>query len=145
MGNKSSKKSKSKKQDEPQEESTPKTKTTPTQNDNVTEAPAETKSESSSADIVVKSRKKKVEDEYANILIIDMGTAFIRAGFCGNSSPRSVFPQIVGNYKHPGFSTSSGKDIPEYYVGDEAQAKRGILNLTQAIEKGIFTDFDNMV
>jgi len=75
-------------------------------------------------------------------LVVDNGSGMVKAGYAGDDAPRSVFPSIVGVPKQQGAMV--GMDTKESYIGDEAQAKRGVLKLKYPIAHGIVTNWDDM-
>jgi actin len=81
--------------------------------------------------------------ESAQTIIIDNGSGMIKAGFAEEESPRAVFDSIVGRKKVV-YTIESVRKSEYEYIGDEAGARRDILNLSYPIVAGIVDSWENM-
>ncbi len=84
-------------------------------------------------------------DEYSNqipAVVIDNGSSECKVGFSGEDYPKPIFSSIFGRPKAPGIMI--GLDPKNYYIGEDALCKRGVLKLTYPIENGIFINWDDM-
>ena len=75
-------------------------------------------------------------------IIIDNGSGFTKAGLSGEEGPRAVFPAIVGRPKNQ--SAMVGTDKKDYFVGSQAEEKRGVLHIKYPLIHGIIDDWDSM-
>ncbi|KAK9047999.1 hypothetical protein SSX86_033039 [Deinandra increscens subsp. villosa] len=82
------------------------------------------------------------DEEDIQPLVLDSGSSMMRAGFASDDAPRAVFSSIVGEPRHTGGMVGMG--WKDHYIGDEAQSKRGMLNLTYPMEHGIVKNWDDM-
>ena len=80
--------------------------------------------------------------EDSQILVVDNGSGVTKAGFSGEDAPRSIFPSIVGRPKN--LNVLIGVECKDEYLGDVAQQKRGLLKISNPIERGIVKDWDLM-
>jgi actin-related protein len=75
-------------------------------------------------------------------LVIDNGTASVKAGLAGTKTPSYIVPSVVGTAINE--AEMVGFKNKEYFVGNEAIVKANFLNMVNPIENGIVTDWEYM-
>ena len=78
----------------------------------------------------------------SNVICLDNGSFFLKAGFGGEDTPRVEMPNMIGTTKHASILVGTGNK--KHYIGNEAIARRGTLNLKQPMEHGNVSDWDKM-
>jgi actin-related protein 2 len=80
-----------------------------------------------------------------NVIVVDNGTGYVKAGFAGDNLPRHTFASVVGRptlrAEEDLVDTSALKDI---MVGDEAVANRRALEMSYPLENGIVRNWEDM-
>lgn len=75
-------------------------------------------------------------------VVIDNGSGTIKAGFAGSDAPKSVFPNMIGRYKHT--RVMAGGVEGDYIVGKDIEQFRGLLKLSYPMEHGVVEDWSDM-
>jgi len=75
-------------------------------------------------------------------IVIDNGSAYIKAGLSGEEGPRAVFPNLLGKLKV--FGSLLGPEIKDLYLGQEALEKRSLLKLAAPVKNGFIVNWDDM-
>eukprot|EP00727_Mastigamoeba_balamuthi_P000974 m51a1_g10874 putative actin (356) ;mRNA; f:8841-10027 len=78
----------------------------------------------------------------APAVVIDHGSGMCKAGFAGDDEPRAAFPSVVGSPRHTVAMVGTGHRGS--YIGDEAQALRGILSLRYPVRHGAVARWDDV-
>jgi len=76
-------------------------------------------------------------------LVIDNGSGVVKAGYGGEEHPSCVFPSIIAYPKVKGIIVG-GSTEKDYFVGDEAQQKRGVCKVKYPIAHGMIEEWDDM-
>lgn len=87
------------------------------------------------------SPEEYLSTRYNNV-VLDIGAGVWKGGVAGADAPSVVFPAFVGRPLHP--SVIIGMGGKERYVGDEARAKRGMLDLVYPNEHGTIINWDDL-
>ncbi|VCX42066.1 unnamed protein product, partial [Gulo gulo] len=75
-------------------------------------------------------------------LVCDYGSGFSKVGFSGTEAPQAVFPTILGKLRHDNLLV--GMEEEDWFIGDEAQKRRGELSLQYPVSRATITNWDDM-
>ncbi|GAV55603.1 hypothetical protein ZYGR_0AV02350 [Zygosaccharomyces rouxii] len=78
---------------------------------------------------------------YSQPVVIDNGSAILKAGYSGEDRPNFLEHSIVG-LPRQGYVNDASKD--DTFVGNSAQERRGILQLRHPIDHGIVENWNDM-
>ena len=78
----------------------------------------------------------------AQCLVVDLGTATTKSGWSNKSEPDFSIPSIVGHGRHKGAMLTLG--LKDSYVGRQAQALQGILEIQQPFKQGCVQHWDDL-
>lgn len=81
-------------------------------------------------------------DEFQPAIVIDNGSGLIKIGTSGDKEPRFIYTNIIGRAKAKSVMIGAGQR--DFFVGEEAQAKRGILSIRYPVEHGIIKSWEDM-
>ena len=90
----------------------------------------------------------EVRFDESEVVVIDMGSGFIKAGYSGEDLPRVVIPTVIGERENTveDGSTQPGDGKPNKVyskkVGNEAFAHRSDHELFHPVNRGIVTDWN---
>lgn len=73
-------------------------------------------------------------DEEHEAVVIDIGTAHMKAGFCYDDAPKHLVPMVLGKATNP--SLLVGLDQKDWFIGEEALSKPGLLELYHPVKGG---------
>ncbi|MHA1281666.1 MAG: zinc ribbon domain-containing protein [Promethearchaeota archaeon] len=74
-------------------------------------------------------------------IILDIGSAYAKVGFAGDSKPRFVFPVITGTEKYK--AVMADVSTRSIYVGYDAMKMRGVLKVKYPIQRGAIMDWND--
>ena len=74
-------------------------------------------------------------------IIVDIGSAYVKVGFAGESGPRFVFPCLTGTEKYQ--AVMADVSTRSIYVGDDAMKMRGVLKVSHPIQRGTIMSWED--
>lgn len=79
----------------------------------------------------------------SNTVVLDTGADTIKAGFGGNDHPSLILPTVLGRKRKLGTGVL-GAAAPLEYIGHDALAHKGILDLLRPVEREFVTNWEGL-
>lgn len=94
-----------------------------------------------------------MSEEITNAIVLDTGCGYVKVDLASEETPKFVFPTIIGkptlmnqgmNEENLGDTLQMQHNEKDYFIGDSAIEKRGLLTLNRPISKGYVNDWDDL-
>ena len=93
----------------------------------------------------------EIRFDESEVIVVDLGSGFIKAGYSGEDLPRVVIPTVLGereNNTQEDSTTGNGDSKPNKVVsrkiGNDAYVCRSDHELHHPIQRGMITDWDRL-
>lgn len=77
-------------------------------------------------------------------IVIDSGSGLVKAGFAGDDNPKCIFQTVTGKPVLAQAAMGGAGGKRGTFVGPQALAKRGMLQLNYPVEHGVVKNWDDM-
>jgi len=93
----------------------------------------------------------EIRFDESEVIVVDMGTGYIKAGYSGDDLPRVVIPTVIGEKEQQIMEDASGQPgdskpnkVVSKKIGNDAYLNRSDHEIHYPIQRGIVQDWSRM-